>query len=409
MENYLSQNLLGIKKQRLKSRIIFKIILLVFAFLIYTIFNALKQNRDISEWITMHISSFLVKMTGSIFKVLPVSAFELIIICLICYAVLIIIDFIKLLKHKKFLSIISGGVSIVLAIIISINCYNLFAGFSYYRSSLSVPLSTKEYTQQEVYNLNEYFLNDFNNLSNKLERDKDGNVISPYKNLKELSQAINKEFNRHNFDYLFKYDAVIKPIVNSWFMKATSITGIAFLPTGESNVNASVFPTSLPHIIGHELAHTKGIMRENEANLIAEFVLLSAKDDYLRYCGYFTSFSSILSSVDVASSFDSDVYFSYSTRLDDKIRQVYKNSKEYWSNYNIQNLPILKHVDSILAKAGEFFNSLYLKFNGAKDGTGSYNNDEYDYTDTGKIDENNKPIYNYSNIHKMYFYIYENI
>ena len=45
-------------------------------------------------------------------------------------------------------------------------------------------------------------------------------------------------------------------------------------------------------------------MREGDANLLAQQVLISSDDEFLRYCGYFGSFYSLASAVSLAGEHD---------------------------------------------------------------------------------------------------------
>lgn len=59
-----------------------------------------------------------------------------------------------------------------------------------------------------------------------------------------------------------------KPVANSWLMSRAQLTG-QFTFTYEANINILAPDYTIPATICHELAHTRGFMREDEANFIA--------------------------------------------------------------------------------------------------------------------------------------------
>jgi len=60
-----------------------------------------------------------------------------------------------------------------------------------------------------------------------------------------------------------------KPIMLSRPMSYTMITGVFFPFTGEPNINMAAPAFEVPSTVAHELAHQKGIAREDEANFMA--------------------------------------------------------------------------------------------------------------------------------------------
>ena len=107
--------------------------------------------------------------------------------------------------------------------------------------------------------------------------------------------------------------------------------------------------------MAHELAHTCGVMREDYANLVAVYVLLTSGDDYLRYCGYLNSYYYLNGALIYSNNF--------SHTLSRTIPQVAQadivREREFWSQFTL--------FDEI----GDFFNDLYLKLNG-QSGSDSY-------------------------------------
>jgi endo-1,4-beta-mannosidase len=56
--------------------------------------------------------------------------------------------------------------------------------------------------------------------------------------------------------------------------------------TGESNINTNYPDFLAPFTMAHEMAHQRGIAREDEANFVAFLVCIGSDDAYIRYSGY---------------------------------------------------------------------------------------------------------------------------
>ena len=69
-------------------------------------------------------------------------------------------------------------------------------------------------------------------------------------------------------------------------MAYTHITGVYSFMTGEMNVCTAFPDYSLIYTAAHEMAHARGIAREDEANFVAFLVLESSTDPYIRYAGH---------------------------------------------------------------------------------------------------------------------------
>ena len=126
---------------------------------------------------------------------------------------------------------------------------------------------------------------------------------------------------------------------------------------------------NLPFTIAHELAHNKGVMREDDANKLAFYVCLNSESPYLRYSAYTSYFYQMKSMA-------SGTYLTESEReglhpLDPAFNKTQSYVYNFWKKHNL------------LEDIGNWFNDLYIKSSGVKEGTSSYNGgteSEYDPT-----------------------------
>ena len=66
----------------------------------------------------------------------------------------------------------------------------------------------------------------------------------------------------------------------------THISGMYTFFTGEANVNVNYPDFIMVSSAAHEMAHQRGVGKEDEANFVAFLVCTLSDDPYIRYCGY---------------------------------------------------------------------------------------------------------------------------
>lgn len=357
--------------------------------------DALRKIPAVAEWGATHISAAYTAVMGRLMSVIPFSVFEPGVIIAVAGGMALVVFGIIGLVKKRWYDVLSGLIAVVFTVFCVLNLYTLTAGFAYYRDDPPVPVSEREYTSDEVVAAAQYFLDDFSALSDSFERDENGCVVSPY-SLRELSDKIAAEYERLDDGYFYSYTPRAKGMLNSWLLSDLRLTGVTFLPLAEPNVNSSVPPSGIAQTMAHEMAHAKGVAREGDANFVSYYLLLSSDDAYLRYCGYYACFSSMISAVLISGA---DEEIAQSITYPEAVVAEYRYENSYW---NAQ--------PDILGRISEFFNDLYLKLNGADNGTGSYNDPgDWDIIDTGEVDDDGRPVVKpvYSDLMKLYFALYE--
>ena len=380
-----------------------------FAVLLLVLLLLRTLSAAVAEFVSRYIARPWIYITGHINSVFPFSVFEFFVIVAIGGAIaLLVLAIVGLCKKRG--GTVCRGLAITLVCVLSaIDLYVLVAGFAYYRPAAPVPQSQTEYTSAEVTAMARYFADDFNTLAASFERDKNGNAISPY-TLRELSGKLRAEYKRLDKSYYYGYTPRAKNVMNSWFLTLNNITGVTFVPLGEPAVNRDIPPSEIPQTVAHEMAHTQGVAREGEANFVSYYVLLSSNDDYLRYCGYFTCFASMLYAVNADTSNKSD-FTEIRNSLDPRIIAEQQNAARFW-NEKSQRPGLAGWLNRVGEKIGDFVNDLFLKSNGADNGNNSYSDKVTDgeITDTGNTDpDTGEIIYavTYSSVQKMFFAVYE--
>lgn len=362
---------------------------------IIVILTALKSNTGLSDWYTKSFGNFYNNWMGGITNNISFSLFELLVaiaILLIIYTIVMLI--IKLIKFK-WISAINQAVSVVCLVVFVSLYYTITGSVAYGRSELPIDINTEKVSSQEIKQMSEYHLKLFNEVSKKVTRDDNGLVINPYSN-DELSEIINKEFDKIEGDYFIDYQPKVKNAFFSWFMSQMHITGNFFAPTVEISINKDIPIAEAAFCYAHEIAHAKGVAREDDANLIAAYVTLNSDDPFLQYSAYFEVFSSIKELLSIT---DYNYYTDFSSRIDSAITKEWENSNSFWSH------------NKFLNDVGSFFNNVYLNLQGQSEGTSAYVDNMNVSIDENNLDENGNPeitINEYSNYQKLLIKNYKN-
>lgn len=373
----------------------YKYILKLFVLCAISLFLLIVISQpNYASWWVKNVSSIYHKVVGGITNNIPFSIFEIIVSLLIFVLCSYLIKLIRACITKRKLIIAKQIYNISTFCIKIILVYTAISGVGYHRESVDIPLYNENVSDELVNDAISYFLNDYNALSRSFKKDDNHVSICPY-SFEELSKLMNEEMQRLNVSpYFIKTNITAKKSVFSPILSKLHITGINFAFTSEASINSAMPKIDLPFTIAHEMAHIKGVMREDDANLTALYICLTSKNDYIRYSGYFRGFYSLLEIKQLTN------YKEYSSIVKNISEEILYDNY-YYSQY------FAKH--DLLNNISKFFNNLYLKFNGQKDGIYSYD-DTSKTEDTNEKDEYGNAIYKYieySPYQKLMFNIYK--
>ena len=172
----------------------------------------------------------------------------------------------------------------------------------------------------------------------------------------KLIQAYDKFCENH--DFLINFYSRVKPVMLSEAMSYTHITGLYAYYTGEANINVDFPDYTVPFTAAHELAHQRGIAREDEANFIAYLVCIGSDDPYIRYSGYLNMYEYVSSALYSA---DKAAYSKAAAALNAPVRDEMSAYSAFFEKYR----------NSTASKVSGTINNTYLQIQGTP-GTKSY-------------------------------------
>lgn len=160
-----------------------------------------------------------------------------------------------------------------------------------------------------------------------------------------------KSFSSKNKNIVSSLNSRLKPVMLSEAMSYTHITGIYSYFTGEANINVAFPDYTIPYTAAHEMAHQRGIARENEANFVAFLVCLESDDGYIRYSAYLNMLEYVLNALYSA---DKEAYSEIVKQVSLPVRYEMAAYSKFFDKYR----------DSAASEISGAINDTYLKLNG---------------------------------------------
>lgn len=256
---------------------------------------------------------------------------------------------------KRVLTWICRGVSLTVGV------FMLFCGYNYYRLPLaeSCGFSIRDSSPQELYDLCEELALRANELRAALPEDELG-VMRLSKGSLALSRQAGSVFSSlsRQYDVLPAYHIKPKPVLSSWAMSMMQITGVFCPITFEANVNIDAPAYSIPATMCHELAHTRGFMREDEANFLGYLACVESGVPEFEYSGVMLA---LIHAQNRLYSADRTLYSEQASRLSDGVRRDFAYNNVYWARF-----------EGPVAEVSTAVNNTYLQLNAQSDGVQSY-------------------------------------
>ena len=149
-----------------------------------------------------------------------------------------------------------------------------------------------------------------------------------------------------------------KGVLLSHYWSYTGITGLYMPLLVESNINIDAPPYSLPDTILHEIAHTRGFAREDEAGFIAFLAGISHPDPDFAYS---VLLDTTIRSLNALYGADKDAYNRVAALLDAGVWRDLTSGNAYW-----------KQFEGPVQEKSTQVNNSYLQANLQDDGVQSY-------------------------------------
>lgn len=140
------------------------------------------------------------------------------------------------------------------------------------------------YTKKNLAILRDYLVEQCNEMAPTFERDAEGTIIYEDDLIEKSVEAMQKM--GETYPQLSGFYVTPKYLSASEFFSQQYIMGYYFPFSLEANINSMMYITNVAPTVCHELAHTKGFIYEDDANMIGYLACIQSEDEFLQYCGY---------------------------------------------------------------------------------------------------------------------------
>ncbi|MBR2296858.1 MAG: DUF3810 domain-containing protein [Clostridia bacterium] len=325
------------------------------------LFAIIRSSVPFADFFNYYISAPTRFIMAKITSWIPFSLAEALIISIPIWTAILVYIGIKCAKKD------AKSTSKFLCSIFSIICFVFITFVWTYSSGYStttidkrLQMDREKVSADELYQTALWLTYNINELSPKILYDETGASVMNY-SYWEMSDKLCDAYDKFSEKYpiLHTFDTNLKPIILSEPFTYTHISGIYTFMTGESNINVN-YPDFIVASSGaHELAHQRGIAREDEANFVAFLVSMESDDPFIQYSGYLDVYQSVMSALYSA---DKDLYKSASSAL---------CSEAYYDRVSYSNF-FKKYADSKTSEVSNSINNSFLQANGQQQGTKSY-------------------------------------
>ena len=301
----------------------------------------------------IYVSSFFRFLLAQISNVLPFSLAEATIILM----PVILFFVIRYLIKRRCGSPRAVAVSVVCLISVASILFSTFiltfsAGYRGLPLESKLDFKSEKLTAGDLHNSAEYLSQKINELANEISYSDDGFSIMPY-GLDQMSSKLIDAYGKFCQDHSFinNFHSRVKPVLLSEAMSYAHITGVYTFFTGESNINVDFPDYTIPYTAAHELAHQRGIAREDEANMIAFLVSMQSDDAYIRYSAYVGVYEYVASVLYRA---DKDLYQQNYSTLDVRVQNEQNAYRKFFEKYQ----------HSVTSSVSNTVNDIYLQVQG---------------------------------------------
>lgn len=357
--------------------------------------NAVSRNSTaFSDWYVTYIFPLWLNTYARLTSLVPFSVGEIMLVLAVFVtlfgAAFFVVNLIRKNKYKGILrrfGIAYAWIVLVVCYIMTLNCSILYHASDFsekymkrgatkrYEDALLVDFSddavaktrTAAYSREEIALLRDFIVEHCNTLAQEVVRDDSGRACYDG----DLFDAAVDAMEKLGVEYeqLSGFYVTPKYLICSEFFSQQYIMGYYFPFSLEANINSVMYITNVPSTVCHELAHTKGFINEDDANLIGYLACVQSDDLFLQYCGYLSVLSYVNNDFYESIHKDKELYQSHVGISDVVARDNIFLTKEAWQS--VEEKAVVK--TETVKKASNTFTETVLVMNGVEEGMQQYN------------------------------------
>lgn len=347
-------------REKIKTNVPFAVRIIFIITLVCIVINiAAVLSDSFADFFSRHVGMIFRGILSYITVIIPFSVAEALLIMIPVIFVFLIVHTFRIsdnrVRSNRFMFSVMSVIPLLYSLMI------LGFGTGYYGSTIDekMELDRAEVSAAELYETAIILRNEVNTIADEIDFANYSFSVSPY-SVRETGDAVLRAYDKiyDKYTFISPLYSRVKPVILSEPMTYTHIAGVYSFFTGEANVNTNFPDYTIPFTVAHELAHQRGIAREDEANFVAFLVCKESDDPYIRYSGYLNLFEYVSSALYSA---DQELYAKVASTLNTDVRYELMAYSKFFDKYR----------DSVAADVSGAVNDAYLKLQGTE-GTRSY-------------------------------------
>ena len=346
-------------ERKLKLPLVCKIIYALAALcaILYICFICFPEFSDIfNRYVSPFVRGFLATLTGWI----PFSLAEFLLLMVPFIVIAIVVFGLKRYSSSwRDVLILSLTILSVAAYVFSTFTLGFVPAYRGSRLDKKLGLNKQPVSAEELRDTTYAVLEELTAIESEIGFKSDGFSVMPY-SYEELNDKLMDAYDVacEKYDFIPKLHSRVKRVMLSEPMTYTHISGVYTFFTGEANINTNFPDYTLPYTAAHELAHQRGIAREDEANFVAFLVCKESDDVYIRYSAYLNMYEYLRNALYAANpDYYTETYYSVPVNCRKEMTAYSKFFDKYREN--------------VIEEVSETVNDTFLTINGTE-GTRSY-------------------------------------
>ncbi|MBR2850615.1 MAG: DUF3810 domain-containing protein [Clostridia bacterium] len=346
-------------ERKLKLPLVCKIIYALAALcaILYICFICFPEFSDIfNRYVSPFVRGFLATLTGWI----PFSLAEFLLLMVPFIVIAIVVFGLKRYSSSwRDVLIFSLTILSVAAYVFSTFTLGFVPAYRGSRLDKKLGLDKQPVSAEELRDTTYAVLEELTAIESEIGFRSDGFSVMPY-SYEELNDKLMDAYDVacEKYDFIPKLHSRVKRVMLSEPMTYTHISGVYTFFTGEANINTNFPDYTLPYTAAHELAHQRGIAREDEANFVAFLVCKESDDVYIRYSAYLNMYEYLRNALYAANpDYYTETYYSVPVNCRKEMTAYSKFFDKYREN--------------VIEEVSETVNDTFLTINGTE-GTRSY-------------------------------------
>ena len=312
----------------------------------------LRENRAVMNFLCKALVRPWHAFAGRLFSAVPFSVTEWVILFLTALGVVLLVLLIVQLIRRRWVKAYRTGMTILSVSAAMFALFCLWWGVLYYSDSCTeqAGLERRDISVQELETVTRYFAEQASSAGERVERGEDGVFRADKSDIFRRSADIYGGAEQI-FPCLAAPAVRAKPVLLSRLLSYIRYTGFFFPYTAEANLNADSPACLLPSTIAHELAHLRGVAREDEANFCAVVACMESGDEDYRYSGALLAYIYLGNALYSA---DYEAWREVYSTLSENVRADLRANNDYWARFETPAADVSEKVyESFLQTYGD--------------------------------------------------------